>query len=389
MNLLGNKMKTITKMLGIGMGVLIVVALIFGGFSGNVINDQETIEIGVVGTVSGFGAYFGDQVNKGLEIAVEEINSNGGIDGKKVKLIVEDSETSQIGAVLAANKLINVDEVEFIIGDSWTSNTVSLMPVVNENKVLTITPTNMVTDGSEDDFLFSATPTVKDMMEVLADHAYNEMGLRKVGILAVQNPFGEDHTVYFRKAFTDLGGEITGEERFEFGANEVRTELIKLNERNPEAILFIHAAQPSAVFMKQAKELGIEVQWLGHIGIQNDLIVKSYPEIFEGMVYPFPHDEYLASDKASAFRKKFNERHGGVPSFMGTNAYDALYLLKEAIESEGEDPVKVKKFLLENEFSGASGDFVFDENGDAKKNILIKTIRNGEFVIYEDEELLS
>jgi len=385
MNLLENKMEKIMKMLGFGIVVLLVVVLIFGSFSGNVIKDQETIKIGVIGTVSGFGAYFGDQVNKGLEIAVEEINSDGGINGKAVELILEDSQTSQAGAVLAANKLIHVDGVEFIIGDSWTSNTVSLMPVVNENKVLTITPTNMISDGSEDDFLFSATPNVKDMMDVLANHTYNEMGLRKVGILAVQNPFGEDHAIYFRRAFTELGGEITGEERFEFVASDVRTELMKLDKENPEAILLVHAAQPSVVFMKQAEELGIEVQWLGHIGIQNDLILKDYSEISEGMIYPFPHDEYLETDRARAFRIKFDERYGEVPSFMGTNAYDALHLLKEAIEAEGENPEKVKQFLLEGEFSGASGDFTFDRNGDAKKNILIKVIRGGEFAVYEDE----
>ena len=106
--------------------------------------EDDSVKIGVVATLTGIGSYFGEQEIKGLELAQEEINKNGGINGKKIELIIEDSKTSPLDAVNATKKLIYFDQVNFIVGDSWGSTTGAMVPVTNDNQVLLISPSSIL-----------------------------------------------------------------------------------------------------------------------------------------------------------------------------------------------------------------------------------------------------
>ena len=141
---------------------------------------EESIKIGVLGVTSGFGAYYGQQQAKGLEIAKDEINQAGGINGKKIELIYEDSAANPQTAVTAVQKLINVNRVKYIIGDSWISTTSAIVPITNQAEVILISPVTMLDSLSQDDLFFRTIPSTKDMVEPLAKYAYDKMGSRKL-----------------------------------------------------------------------------------------------------------------------------------------------------------------------------------------------------------------
>ena len=100
----------------------------------------ETLKIGIVATQTGVGAYHGEQEIKAVNLAVEEINAKGGINGKKIELIVEDSQSVPKEAVNAVNKLVNTDKVKFIVGDCWNDTTISFMQMTNDKKVIVVAP---------------------------------------------------------------------------------------------------------------------------------------------------------------------------------------------------------------------------------------------------------
>jgi len=117
------------------IGITIVELTITGN---NIESKSEVMKIGVIGTLTGVGSFHGQQEIRGVEIALDEINSNGGINGKKIKLIIEDSPGNPEKAVSAFKKLTEINKVDFIIGDSWSSTTVVIVPIANEKKILLI-----------------------------------------------------------------------------------------------------------------------------------------------------------------------------------------------------------------------------------------------------------
>ena len=148
--------------------VMILVLLTIILFSG--CSQQDNLKLGVVGTLSGFGSFYGQQELRGVELAVDEINAEGGINNKKIELTVEDSASNPTTSVSVIQKLINVDKTSFVIGDSWTSTTVNMFPITNENKVILISPIASLDELSEDDFYFRTVPTIRDMMKPLAEY---------------------------------------------------------------------------------------------------------------------------------------------------------------------------------------------------------------------------
>jgi branched-chain amino acid transport system substrate-binding protein len=362
--------------------LLLIAGIISMNLTGLIIkNNDKVIKIGVVATQTGVGAYPGQEEIRGIELAVEEINDKGGINGKQVRLIIEDSAAAPDKAVEAVHKLIDADGVKYIIGDSWSSTTVAMVPITNEENVILISPIAILDELSEDDMFFRTIPTTDGMMKELAEYAYNNMGARRVAVLRQATPFGVEHTQDFKKYFEKLGGEVVAEESFPLTQNDVRTEITKVMQKEPDTIFNIHATGPPiGLLIKQAKELDVDVKWISSFGVQNDPLVKAYKNEVEGLVYAYPDDSRLDNDK-TGFVSRYKEKYNETPSLYAANSYDAMIVLSKAIEHSGEDSAEIKKYLLNmQEHKGASGNFKFDENGDIDKTIIIKTVRDGKFV---------
>lgn len=132
--------------------------------------------------------------------------------------------------------------------------------------------------------------------------------------------------------------------------------------------------------MKQAKELEIDVMWIGSFGAENSPLIQNYGEVAEGLTYPYPYNKDSKQLGITEFIKLYKTKYNSTPDMVATNAYDCLKLLTKAIES-GVSSNKVKQTLLKTKnYDGASGTISFDKNGDAKKPIFIKQIKNKEFV---------
>lgn len=343
---------------------------------------KGTIKIGVIATLTGVGAYQGQQELRGLELARDEINLKGGMNGKLLEFVIEDSKADPKEAVRAFQKLVSVDGVKFVIGDSWSSTTVALVPLANEHKVILVSPLALLNELSKDDYFFRTIPAVQEMMDSLAQFAYESLESRRVGVLRQQTPFGIEHAQYFKEAFEKLGGKVVGEEGFPLSQTDVRSEITKIKVVNPDTILNLHGTGPIlGNLMKQAKELGVNVKWISSFGAQNAPLVKEFGETVEGLTYPYPYDGDSDIGSIRTFNAQYQKRFNELPDMTAANSYDALMALVFAVERAGEKISKVKQELLNtNAYHGASGEFSFDQNGDVEKPIIIKQIQSGRFV---------
>ncbi len=339
---------------------------------------EKTVDIGVIGTLTGMGSYFGQQEVKGLEVAKEIINSEGGINGKKINLIVEDSQTKSDLTVSAFYKLHNLDGVKFIIGDSWNGNTEALVPLLEE-KVLAFSPAAALSSLSKDDLFFRTVPQIKDMSYTLADYTYNS-GIRKVAIVSCTVSFCTEHTNYFTEKFEELGGKVVEVQKIQLGQADVKTELIKIKEKNPEAIFIPISSVGMVNPLKQIKEFGLNVTILGGFGTESATLIQEHYEISKGVFYPHFYDENFETKESLKFRNAYKTKYGSYPDATAINSYDALMIIADAISHVGEDPIKVKEYILNKEYNLAGGNLSFDENGDVKKTIFIKTIKDRKFV---------
>jgi branched-chain amino acid transport system substrate-binding protein len=378
------------RTLVIGAIAVVVIALIVGGvvyFTRP--GGAQEIKIGALYSQTGPVAPLAKKALEGLQLAVDEINAQGGINGKKIQLIVEDAKSNPTDAVSAFQKLITVDRVPVVLGPLSSSLALACAPIANREKVILFsTGAGASAFSSPRDYTFRNWMTIPLIVKKIAGIAYQKLGLRKMAILYVNNDIGNDHRKNFVKYFTDLGGEIISEEAFEQGATDMRAQLTKIKEKAPDGIYLLAQAAEGGHALKQMKELSINAKVLSAVGIENQEVINIAGEAANGVIYTLP--AYNPNDpdpRVQSYEKKFEARYGKPSDAFAATAYDAMYILKWAIEKGGYSADGIKNALFQvKDFPGVSGSTSFDENGDVIKPVQIKMIKEGKF-IFLDENL--
>jgi branched-chain amino acid transport system substrate-binding protein len=369
--------KNITKL---SLIILVIVFLAITITKLNTSDNSKEIKIGVIASLTGPGAYFGEQFINGLNIAIEEINDNGGIKNKKIKLIIEDSKTDNTTALTVAKKLVEIDNVSIILGDSWNSTTLTIMPYINQKKIVMISPNASLDVFTKDDYFFRLVPKTSDFMKVLAEYA-NKNDIKTVAFARASGVFGEEHYTDFKSEFEKLGGKIVADETFDVKSTDVRSELMKIKDKTPDAVFDLHASGPSVgLLISQAEQLGIKTKYIGTWSVENSALLKQYGKEIESIIYPFMFD-----GENSKTTKLFSEKiilDNKTMDFFIASGYDIANIITDTIKNTGStDSDKIKDELLRiKEYDGVSGKFSFDKNGDAIRNIFIKTVKNGSFI---------
>jgi len=373
--------KKIIAIVAIIVVIGLIIALVPNQSNGLFASNEDTITIGVIGGFTGVGAYYAQQEQRGVDLAVEQINQNGGIDGKQIVLVYEDSEIKEAKAITAFQKLTELDNVKFIIGDSWNGTSAAMEPFATQKKVILISPVTILTSLSKDDYFFRTVPTIKGMMYELAEHSFDNDS-RKVGIIRNKLNFSAEHAIYFKERFIQLGGVIVSEEIIEIDQVDARTELTRIKQYNPDTIFNLHTSGPLlGILAKQVKELGIEVKLISTFSTENHELARDYADVIEGTTFPYTFDKDSELESVRTFVANYEAKYNELPDFTAANSYDSMNLLALAINKVGQDPAKVKEFFLSvKDYEGGSGLITFDENGDAIREIIIKQAINGEFV---------
>ena len=374
-------MKKFWVWIGIAVVVIVAVVLIVTQTG----KGEKEIKIGVIIPLTGGSAKYGEDIKRGYDLAVEEINNKGGIKGRKIRLIYEDDEGKPEKAVAAAQKLIQRDKVIAILGPLWSSPTLAVAPIAEKNKVI------LLTSGASSpkityagDFIFrneisDAYGAVKS-----AELFYNA-GFKKIAILYINNDFGIGFRDAVQQTYRELGGQVTSIESFEQDEKDFRTQLLKIAKTNPEAILII-GYKEVILILKQMKELGIRRQVLSTALFEDPEIIEKAGDMAEGVLYTYygTFDPKSEDVRVREFIQKFKERYGVDPEYYAPIGYDAVKILALAIEKGGFKPEQIKDALYQiKDFPGLSGTTSFDRNGDVIKPVILKTVKNRRFIRYE------
>jgi branched-chain amino acid transport system substrate-binding protein len=343
----------------------------------------EQIKIGYVGPLTGNAAGSGLVEKNVIEIATEEINSNGGIDGRKIKIIYEDGLCKGKNAANAAQKLINVDKVKIILSNC-SSETLAIAPITEENKVILLTAyANHPDITYSGDYVFRTSHSDA----ITAQVAVQEMMKKhnQIGIIYELTPYAEALKNAINDEIKLLGGKIH-EEMFLQDETDVRTQLAKLLANDLDAI-FVNpdTSITGMAILKQLKELGFKGQVYGNFfGGSSDVLNESEAN---GMIFfaePTIEENKIKAELFKKYKQHYNENPQY--EYPAVSRYDDVYILKQAIEEVGYNPDLIRDYLYNMEnFTGALGTYHFDANGDVVGIIpSVKQIIDGQVVIYQE-----
>jgi branched-chain amino acid transport system substrate-binding protein len=355
-----NKNKNIT-IIGIIIS-LIILAGCGNSITGN-INSEGTIKIGFIAPLTGDAASYGLTEKNAVEIAVEEINSAGGINGKKLEVIFEDGKCSGKDASTAAQKLIDFDGVKAILGGACSGETLAIAPIAEANKVVVISAYSSSPDVTKaGDFVFRTAPSDSEAGLFTAEYAIKHYN--KVGVISENTDYAQGLRKVFKEEFAKAGGELAGDEVFEQDSKDFRTQILKVKAEKPEAILLNPQTGISGgLLAKQVRELGIDLPLIGNFVFSGNDALSGAGDALEGMV--FIDVAALKGEKAQIFLEKYKVRFGHMESdYEAGSKYDDVYLIANAIKKVGYDGEAIRDYLYSVKFSGTLGEYYFDENGD-------------------------
>ena len=259
------------------------------------VDEKENIKIGYIGGLTGGSAQYGLPGYRLEQIAVDEINAQGGILGRPVEFVAEDDACDAKKAVNAFYKLVEADKVDIIIGGHCSPSTLAIAPIANEKKKIILAVMSSSNDLTKfgDDYTFRMTVPSKYWSEGLAGVLIKQ-GMKEAMLFYIQLDYPKSAAQSFKEIFQKMGGKTVLEEGFDPDEKDFRTTLLKADEelkKNPKAMIYVasQTADQAHLFLKQAKELGIKAQFIGEniaLSPKNYELTQGY---IDGAMYGFPY----------------------------------------------------------------------------------------------------
>lgn len=356
--------------------ILVVLSLIVIIGCGN----KENIKIGFIGPLSGDIATIGQSVKAAVEMATEEINNAGGISGRQLEVIYEDGKCGPKESTNAANKLVNIDKVPVIIGGGCSGETLAAAPIAESGKTVLISYCSSnpkITEAG--DYIFRTYPSDAFQGKVAAEKIYSDLGAKKAGVLYCLSDWCVGIKDVFKKRFSELGGTIVAEEGYEQTTRDLRTQITKIKDSEPDLIYFLGYTEASIVGLKQLKELGLERPIFGGDAWDDPKIWGEAKESGEGAMYLVPN-----SPGTDEFKAKIEAKTGSKELTACTpQGYDNVYIIADIMKRVGVDSEKIKKELYNVKgYKGISGEISLDINGDLMAaDYVTKVVKNGKAII--------
>jgi branched-chain amino acid transport system substrate-binding protein len=350
--------------------VIALAALFIFGCAEN----AEEYKIGFVGPLTGDVATLAESAIDSMTLAAEEINANGGVNGKQIKIILEDGQCNGQKAVTAAQKLINIDKVDLIV-PFCSPETLSIAPVAEATNTIVISTTSTNPDVKfAGDYIFRIVPSDSGQGKEGAK-LMEKAGLKNIAILYANNDWGHGMRKVFRENFN---GEVVAEDVFEMDTTDLKTQLSKIKEKNPDGLFMLAYAKQATIILKQMQELNINIPVYAADATKDDAVLKIASEIGLDIYVTAPG--VPESNALQEYDAKLKQRFGRGYSAYGPEGYDVVYIAKQMFEA-AETSEEMKEYLYNMpDFSGVSGKFKFDSFGEVEKPYDLFTIKEGEFV---------
>lgn len=346
---------------------------------------QQGIKIGAILPLTGDGAKYGVAAKRAIDLVMLDVNKGGGVNGKIVTVVYEDTRGVGKDGVSAIQKLITVDKVPAVIGGLFSSVTLAVAPIAEKNHVVLLSPTSSapkITDAGEYIFRNCASDVFEG--KVMADAAAQKLKIEKVAILYINNDYGVGIASVFKKTLAVHGGQVVAEEAFSQGSTDFRTQLTKIAALKLDGI-YIVGYKELGHLLKQAKEIGLKRQFMSTVMFEDPDILSTAGDAAEGVIYSArAYDQSSDEPHVKEFVTSFKQHYGEEPDIFAAYAYDAARILVQVMTEKGASADAIKQGIYAiRDFPGVTGSTSFDENGDVIQPAYLKTVENGKFTWFK------
>lgn len=344
----------------------------------------KSVKLGFVTAYTGPGAAYGVAMKEGVDLAVEEINSNPKTK-VKIDLVTYDTKLVKAEAINAFKKLIEQDKVLAIEGPMTSGEMLAAGPVAQQSKIVAF-GTGTTAPGITDigDYIFRNAIPGKLAIPVTVKKAHDKLGFKKVAVMYSNNndQMVGEYKIY-EELFKQMGVEVVDTETFADKDTDFSAQLTKIQAANPDVIVVAGLYQEGALIVKKAREMGLTQPVIGNNGFNSPAYIKQAGAAADGTLVATPWNPERQTEKAQAFRKAFVAKYGHEPDQFAAQAYDAMYVMHQAVEESGTttDRKKFRDTLAKiKNFEGATGKFEFDDHRDPKMDLSVLEVKDGKWV---------
>lgn len=343
-------------------------------------NDSEIV-VGAVLPLTGSISTYGQSAKNGAELFIEEVNKNGGINGKKVVIKYEDDEGDSTKSINAYDKLVNQENVSMIVGSLTSGCTNAIGPKATSDKVPLITPTgtetNLTKTGGE--YVFRACYIDSVQGEVIAKYASENLKAKKMAILYnVGSDYSKGIAETIKKKFENAGGQVVEYASYNDGDKDFSAQLTNIKKANPDIIALPDYYNVVSLIADQARKIGIESKFIGGDGWDSPELVNLGGSALNDSIFVNHYSPDDKDEKVQNFVNKYKEKYGSTPDAFAALTYSTLQIYQAAIEKCGSvDGTKIKDALKDIDTETISGSVKFDKFRNPIKSLAIIKIENG------------
>ncbi len=370
--------------------MLIVVTMVLS-FLSCAQDETEEIPVGVIISLTGPRAA-GFDLKNALDLALEEVNASLLPDGRKIRFIFEDSESTPDGVERAYRKLIERGEVVAILGPYTSSGVKRIIPALSQNGVLVLSPTSAASGlSTQSDFLFRCSLTVERLVPKGVRVIREEFGYRKVAAITNRvDAFSQSNLELLKREidkYEDIS--IVSEQFFDLSGDgqfpDLTDQLIRIKDTDPDAIFVSALAPEQPGVMVQARRLGIaDVPFIiTHLAIG---VVRAAnnaePGSAEGSITSTSWIAAVDIPENRKFLRNYREKYDGEPGSFSALSYVSVYILAEAVSNAvSTDPRAIRNAMADLRLNTLLGEFYFDRNGDAVYEPIVARVKDGKFEV--------
>ena len=358
----------------------------------------EPIKIGVAEALSGGAAQYGISIRNGFQMAADEINAAGGVNGSKIELVIEDEQGKKDEAINAFKKLIFQDKALMLFGPTLSNSAKAADPIAQASKIVVFGTSNTA-DGitTIGDHVFRNSVTEADVLPVTISVATKVAKIKKVAVMyGNDDVFTKSGYDAFKKALEDQKMPVTTTETFAKGDVDFKAQLTKIKATNPDAVVLSALIAEGAPIMVQARQLGLNVPFIGGNGMNSVKIFDLAKGSSDGLWVGSPWSIENRTPENNSFIIAYTKKYSAPPDQFAAQAYDAMHIATAAmkkIKLSGDlakDRSALQAALPAVKWTGATGSFAFrrvnDKSGkpagyDADQQAIVSTTRGKNYEI--------
>jgi branched-chain amino acid transport system substrate-binding protein len=364
--------------------LLATLALLLGSCA----KTDTAIKIGEYASLTGKEAAWGQSSHEGVVMALEEINTAGGVLGRKIELVSEDNQTKPGESATVAKKLVSRDKVVALLGEISSGRSLEAAPIAQGAHIPMVAPAATNPKVTEvGDYIFRVCFIDPFQGTVMARFALDDLKVKRVAIISsVSNAYSVGLAKFFRDTFTQGGGAIPAEQKYSEGDKDFRAQLTAVKAANVEGVFVPGYYTESALIVRQARELGLTVPFFGGDGWVSDQLLQIGGDALNGCYYSTHFSPENKEPAVEQFVKNFKARwNNETPDAFAALGYDAARVLVDAIKRAGttDGPQLRDALAATKNFPGVTGLTTLNAERNASKAATIIVIRNAKLQFYK------